>query len=258
MKDRDLRKFLKEADRTQVSQSRKEETVQLASRMYVNSRHPSNVTMWTLIRNNIGYISAGFWLIELLCLLLLGTFLPVVKGIENNKVGIFIVSVGTAILMIFCLPEMIRSFRYGMWELEKTCRFNLTQLTACKLTIVSGIDIVLLVVSSYLFSPILNISTLQLLVYILVPFNLLSLTILGTFHYKGHGGFIFSALIGWIGITSAIFTIDSISLIYEPNNLWFWIVMFVSTGIANFICIYKFINNIQKEAFDKWNFLLID
>lgn len=257
MNDRDLRSFLKEADNTQVSHRRKQETVQLASRRYANNRQPSNLTIWTLFKNNIAYISASFWISELLCLLLLVSFLPVVKGMDN-KFGIFIVSMGTAILMIFCLPEIIRSFRFGMWELEKTCRLNLTQLTACKLTIVSAIDIVLLVISALLFSPVLNISTLQLLIYILVPFNLLSLTVLGAFYYKAHGGFIISTLIGWAVIISTIFITDSIGLIYEPNILWFWIVIFVSTGIALLIHVYKFMNNIQKEAFDKWNLQLID
>ena len=134
----------------------------------------------------------------------------------------------------------------------------MTQLTACKLTIVSGIDIVLLVVSALLFSPILNISTVQLLIYTMVPFNFLCLTVLGIFLYKGHLCFIISSLIGWIVIISTIFITDSISQIYDPNILWFWIVMFVSTSISLFIYIYRFMNNIKKEAFDKWNFLLID
>ena len=119
MNDKDLGRFLKEVDNTKVKRNRKEETVQLASRRFIDNRHPGNTTIWTLFKNNIGYISTGFWIGELLCLLLIVITLPVIEGIGNNKVGIFVVSIGTAILMVLCLPEIIRSFRHGMWELEK-------------------------------------------------------------------------------------------------------------------------------------------
>ena len=75
--------------------------------------------------------------------------------------------------ILFFIDELFKSFTTGMWELEQTLKYELRQHTIVKLLIMGLIDMILVFLMSIIVQPTLSISLLNILLYLLVPYNLI-------------------------------------------------------------------------------------
>ena len=92
------------------------------------------------IVNQFKYISPLLWSSQLLaiglCMLLISQI-----GSDTDLTAILsAISFIVALLGVVGFPEVCKSFSYQMWELEQSCKYNLRQIAAIKLSIIGTID----------------------------------------------------------------------------------------------------------------------
>ena len=65
-----------------------------------------------------------------------------------------------------------KSFSYQMWELEQSCKYNLRQIAAIKLSIIGTIDLLIILAITLLTSLQTELPMWEMALYLFVPFNL--------------------------------------------------------------------------------------
>ena len=95
------------------------------------------------IVNQFKYISPLLWFSQLLaiglCMLLISQI-----GSDTDLTAILsAISFIVALLGVVGFPEVCKSFSYQMWELEQSCKYNLRQIVAIKLSIIGTIDLII-------------------------------------------------------------------------------------------------------------------
>lgn len=125
-----------------------------------NSRLPDR-----LLRQ-LPYISLWIWPVQLLVLLL---FFLLLQQQSVSVETLTLLSSTGPLLAILPMADIIRSFGCNMWEMEAACRYDLRQVTAMRLCIVGGGDILVLAFGSCLYGQ--KMSALwEFGLYILLPF----------------------------------------------------------------------------------------
>lgn len=112
------------------------------------------------------YISPWIWPVQLLVLLL---FFLLLRQQSIRVETLVLLSSTGPLLAILPMADSIRSFGCNMWEMEAACRYDLRQITAMRLCIVGGGDILVLAFGSCLYGQ--KMSALWGFgLYILLPF----------------------------------------------------------------------------------------
>ena len=128
---------------------------------------------FNLFLSTLRFISVRSWiaqLIILLCAIFITSNLSSLHSInEIMQILTFILIVS----ILFFIDELFKSFTTGMWELEQTLKYELRQHTIVKLLIMGLIDMILVFLMSIIVQPTLSISLLNILLYLLVPYNLI-------------------------------------------------------------------------------------
>lgn len=82
------------------------------------------------------------------------------------------------ISVLFFLDEIFKSFTSGMWELEQTFKYDLRQYTLTKLFILGTVDLFLIFILSLLTKSLYAIPFFKIMLYLLVPYNLICILLL--------------------------------------------------------------------------------
>lgn len=115
-----------------------------------------------------------------------------------------------------------------MWELEQTLKYELRQHTIVKLLIMGLIDMILVFLMSIIVQPTLSISLLNILLYLLVPYNLICIilfSILTMWRNKMYNYVLWFAS-GSIGV--AFILVTNIFNVYE-QKIVYWAVTYLLT-----------------------------
>lgn len=115
------------------------------------------------------YLSRWIWLMQAALLLMLFYY-----SLQGYQVLVF----SGILLLAPCLTlaliyELSKSFSFGMWELEASCRYNLWQLFVMRICFVTGTDVLVLLGSLICFRMVGG-SLWQFSMYVLLPFFLTS------------------------------------------------------------------------------------
>lgn len=122
--------------------------------------------------NQFKYISPFLWFSQLLaiglCILLISQI-----GSDTDMTAILsAISFIVALLGVVGFPEICKSFSYQMWELEQSCKYNLRQIVAIKLSIIGTIDLMIILAITLFTSLQTNLPMWEMALYLFVPFNL--------------------------------------------------------------------------------------
>ena len=163
------------------------------------------------------------------------------KNIINSYLIILIFS------LLFFLDEVYRSFTSGMYELEKTFKYNLTQHVLMKLLIFGITDILIIFNISLLSNNILSTPLLKVIIYLLVPFNLLCISIFSILaEWKNKPTRLFLWIVTGV-ISSILFILVNITNIYEIN-IYYWITCLVLSSSLIIGMIYNQLKKVNKEV----------
>lgn len=115
------------------------------------------------------YISPWVWIIQAIFLSVL--FYDTCQ--RNQIMVLSCIAVCAPCLTLILIHELAKSFSNNMWELEASSRYNLQQIMAMRMYLISGMDFILLTISLIAFR-VLDGALWQFALYGLLPFFLLS------------------------------------------------------------------------------------
>lgn len=143
-----------------------------------------------------------------------------------------------AISVLFFMDELFRSFTHGMWELEETFKYNLSQHILLKFLIFGIVDFVIIVALSLVTSNSLALSVWLILLYLLVHYNIicifLFLVITSWRNYLNR--YLIWSVSGVVCVIS--FIASNIFGIYRMN-LVYWRFAFVISSVILLYLIYQ-------------------
>ena len=154
------------ADETNI-----QKTVLAGKRLFM--KNPVQELRWyRRIVNQFKYISPLLWFSQLLaiglCMLLIGQ----ISSDTDMTAVLSAISFIVALLGVVGFPEVCKSFSYQMWELEQSCKYNLRQIAAIKLSIIGTIDLLIILAITLLTSLQTELPMWEMALYLFVPFNL--------------------------------------------------------------------------------------
>lgn len=134
MTDKKLKKIL--TGSVSYDCSAAEKTATLLSEN-INLKHKNRITFFRRFKNVISYISPLFWCIQ-------AVFLLIFIFIDYEKFSILPV---IPIVAVAALCEILKSAYFEMWELERTCKYDLRSLLITKLLITGTMDFILVIIA---------------------------------------------------------------------------------------------------------------
>ena len=124
------------------------------------------------IVNQFKYISPLLWLSQLLAIGICMLLISQISSDTDITSILSAISFVVALLGVVGFPEICKSFSYQMWELEQSCKYNLRQIVAIKLSIIGTIDLLIILAITLFTSLQTELPMWEMALYLFVPFNL--------------------------------------------------------------------------------------
>ena len=254
MKDKKLQALLNQ-NMPMVDETKRKQTIEIA-RQIIHERHFNIIkkSLFQRIVEQIGFISHTMWIVQLCSI----SFLCwIIISLSNKDTQI-----NSILAMITCLvplvaligmPELCRSFKYGMWEIEQSCVYNLRQLLSMKLIIIGFADLLIASMLIGLFGLEQDGGYLTLSVYILVPFIISNMCYLLVFNFmrQRNSNYILTTI--GIALGCVFLRITTYPRVYESNVLWLWIILLIVALAVLAGTIYKLLIGIEKGDGLNWS-----
>lgn len=136
-------------------------------------KNPVQEVCWyKRIGNQFKYISPLLWLSQLLAVGLCIFLISQINSSTDITAVLSAISCIVALLGVVGFPEVCKSFSYQMWELEQSCKYNLRQLVAIKLTIIGTLDLLIILAITFFTCLQTELPMWEMALYLFVPFNL--------------------------------------------------------------------------------------
>ena len=144
----------------------------LAGKQLLMKNPVQEVCWYKRIGNQFKYISPLLWLSQLLAVGLCIFLISQINSSTDITAVLSAISCIVALLGVVGFPEVCKSFSYQMWELEQSCKYNLRQIVAIKLSIIGTTDLLIVLMITLLTSIQTNLPIWEMALYLFVPFNL--------------------------------------------------------------------------------------
>lgn len=181
------------------------------------------------IVNQFRYISPLLWLSQLLAIGLCMLLIRQMGSGADRTAILSAISFIVALLGVIGFPEICKSFSWQMWELEQSCKYNLRQITAIKLSIIGAADLIIILAITLFTSLQTNLPMWEMALYFFVPFNLVcivSFFAAGLARKKNPVSPIFPA--GFGAALLMLFCINRFSL-YQSLSIPLWLILCFGT-----------------------------
>ncbi|WP_026477490.1 hypothetical protein [Alkaliphilus transvaalensis] len=250
MKDKD--RFKEVLHQYQVPHGREENISKtiLAGQKIMERMTPSKTAFSGLLREQARYISPYLWLTQIIAIIM--TIVLSINLIDPYLEVQRILFILTPILAFFAVPELIKSMIYGMSELEDTCKNSMSKILVARLFIIGSINLVALTIMITFLSIQHQIPFTQVVLYGLVPFNIVNGIHLFMLHFIKIRSSVASISISLCLVALMKMLTDLSFFIAITETIW--IVLFVVTTVFFLIELYYFMRGItNKEVFIQWN-----
>lgn len=255
MKDKKIKEKLKNSQIPKIPNSMIDKTVELAKLEFERTSIQYKMPFRELSVGQIKYISPYIWIVQALLLLLILFSLSLsTNGIDDRQTIITILSVSAPIIALVAIPELAKSFSYNMWEIESTSKFNLQKLIAIRLIIIGVIDLSIITILIVTTSTFYEISFVNVVLYLLVPFNFANtiyLFLLRKFHGKR---VVISCLIAGLIIVISLGSIFMFNGWYVLTSTFIWIILLAFSLCALVHELIKLIKATRSGGEMLWNY----
>ena len=200
------------------------------------------------------YISPLTWGFQLI-FLLFGLYLlnQEMTGVMVKELAVLIPLTG-----IIAVPEFMKSFSRGMWELEESCFYNMRQLILLKM-VIFGIADGLLITVLIAAAGSRGIRLTEAFYYIAVPFNLSNACYLFLFQLlkRRCSGYILAAAgcfmvaAGWMAQRYQLLDISRLTALLGPGTVW------IAVGVSAAVLagsVIRLLHGFEKEEGMIWSF----
>lgn len=255
MKDKKIKDTIKNCQIPQIPNSMIDETVDLAKLEFQRTPIQYKMPFRELFVGQIKYISPYIWIVQtVLLLIVLFSLIPSTNGIDDRQTIITVLSVASPIIALVAIPELAKSFSYNMWELESTSKYNLQKLIVVRLMIIGVIDLTIITIIIITTCSFYEISFINVVLYILVPFSLsnsIYLFLLRKFQGKT---VVFSCLIVGLIIAIAFGFLSMFNIWYALTSTFIWIILFTFSVCTLAHEMIKLLKSIQRGEEMLWNY----
>ena len=144
----------------------------LAGKQLLMKNPVQELRWYRRIVNQFKYISPLLWFSQLLAIGICMLLISQISSDTDMTAILSAISFIVALLGVVGFPEVCKSFSYQMWELEQSCKYNLRQIVAIKLSIIGTIDLIILLAIALFTSLQTELPMWEMALYLFVPFNL--------------------------------------------------------------------------------------
>lgn len=231
----------------EVDESRKKEVLLLGAAHL--KRQKKRTSYLELALFTIRFISLKTWLIQfavlaISLLVILNNTPGLIYTLIKNLTGLLIIS------LLFFMEELFKSFTSGMWELEQTFKYDLRQQVLVKLFIFGFIDFMIVLSFSILTNLLFRFSFLSMLLYLLVPYNIVCIVLFYSLSRWRNSGNHRSA---WFVLGMALSILFVALNLFNPYRMAF-IYWFLTYLISLLILALLFFKQLKKlTAGGMWN-----
>lgn len=195
-------------------------------------KNPAQELRWyRRIVNQFKYISPLLWLSQLLaivlCILLIGQL-----NRDTDITSIFsAISFIVALLGVVGFPEVCKSFSYQMWELEQSCKYNLRQIVAIKLSIIGTIDLLIILAITLFTSIQTKLPMWEMALYLFVPFNLACIVSFFVTSLVRNRNSVFAIFPAGFGIAFLMLLCINRFSLYQSVSIPIWVILYLGTFV---------------------------
>lgn len=255
MKDNKIKDTIKNSQIPQIPNSVIDKTVELAKLEFERTPIQYKIPFSELFVGQIKYISPYIWIVQAILLLLILFSLSLsTNRIDDHQTIITILSVAAPIIALVAIPELAKSFSYNMWEIETTSKFNLQKIIAIRLMILGVIDLSIITILIVTTSIFYEISFVNVVLYLLVPFNFANsiyLFLLRKFHGKR---VVISCLIAGLIIVIALGSLSMFNAWYVLTSKFIWFILLAFSLCTLVHELIKLIKATQSGGEMLWNY----
>lgn len=231
----DVRKTLEKYELVSISQGKAQLIVK--GKEIIEEQQIFRHSVLELLISTFHFISLRAWLSQFaLFFLCIFSILGLHKEEPLNTIMLLLSGI-LMISVLFFMDELFKSFTYGMWELEETFKYNLSQHTLLKFLIFGIADLAFILVMSIVCSNNFSLSFWNILLFLLVPYNIICIILLLITLWRNylhrHVMWLVSGIIYLVS-----FVISNLFNIYQVNVIY-WSVAFVTSGFMLLYLIYR-------------------
>lgn len=209
----------------------------------------SDSSLFGLVKNQTSFISPWIFIVQIIFLIALSLFIINQKSELTENYSIFQLSAASSLLCVIGFPELKKSFYYNMWEIESSCKYNLSQVTLIRMAMIGSADLILLSVVSAVQSIASGVSFFDIIFYFFAPFIFLSafnFLLISIPKTGKNGSLLLPADI--LIIILFFYTVDYFHL-YQKEFYSFWILISAFLIIIVSVQIYRLIKKITEEDY---------
>lgn len=224
-------------------------TILLGQKM-MNHMVRSKTPFRILLKDQASYISPYLWGTQIVAIII--TVLLSANLTEPHlEIQRKLFSI-TPILAFFAVPELIKSSVYGMSELEAACKNSVSKILATRLFIIGSINLVAITIIIASISIQYSTPFIQIMLYGLVPFNIVNGINLLVFHFTKIRSIAVASSIS-LCLTVLMKLITEFSFFTDISSTM-WIILFVTSTVFLLAEIYYFMKSMTKEeVLIQWN-----
>jgi len=225
-----------------------EDTVQLGQQQ-MRSLLPSRTTYSTLFKTQIRYITPYLLWAQLFIVALFIIFtLNISQPIKDLPKIIFLIS---PIFSLVAVLEMVKSEIYNMSVFEQTSKYSVAKIMLTRAIIANAINIITLTIILIYLSTHFQLAFLQLILYGLVPMNImngLSLLFIDVFQVRSK--IILTAI--YLSLFMLNFALVQ-SKFFLSLSYFTWFIIFILSTIIILIELYIFLTKMKNREKFQWN-----
>lgn len=221
---------------------KKQELIQRGGEI-IENRQLSKLSSYNLFIHTFRFISSKNWLAQLFTM-----FFGLFYIYSTMETGSLLSSTVTGLTIVvilsglFATDELFKSFTSGMWQLEKTFKYDLRQHITMKLMIIGLIELLLIVVLSVFYQEVVNYPFWRIAIYLLVPLNIFCILTFGLLTILRTR---FKTIILWVcgGIFVSFFLIMSLTYDIYQLSMQSWGMSLFVTFTTLLLLVYKLKDN---------------
>ena len=203
----------------------------LAGKQLLMKNPVQELCWYRRIANQFKYISPLLWLSQLLatglCILLIS---QISNGTDMTAI-LSAISFIVALLGVVGFPEICKSFSYQMWELEQSCKYNLRQIVAIKLSIIGTIDLLIILAITLFTSIHTKLPMWEMALYLFVPFNLACIVSFFVTSLARNKNSVFPIFPAGFGIAFLMMLCINRFSLYQSISIPIWLIIYLGTFV---------------------------
>ena len=209
------------------------------------------------ILSQIKYISITFWVAQMIAIgFAVIIVMQMVPQETNIHQLILIIFPMVSILSLYGIPEIVKSKFNNMIEIESACKRGYTKTVETRILIIGVIDMLIILIVSIFLGNYFKQDILLLLLYGLVPFNIIN--VIGLYIVElvqsKYGAYVFASIDILMGIMLEYVTAKTKMPISGNATQNLLILIFLITLAILCHQIYKFIKSCnRREELNLWN-----